>query len=288
MDPNLETPAKRNELTKSNMSKNKITFIAAVLVASFISAGAFADELGEKCRAVFNKNQKAVVTVEIVLKLSSSGRSQERKQEITGTVIDPSGLTVVALSACDPTDFYQRMYGQAGKVEIEVNDIKLLLEDGTEVSSEIVLRDKDLDLAYIRPKSKPTAPMTAVDLGKSGSAQPFDEVVAINRLHRAASRAYAGSLERVCAVVQKPRTFYIPDSTMSATTMGSPALLLNGNVLGIFVLRAVSPSGGDADATAIIIPAEDVLKGAKQAPEAKGDSEKKDEPKDQKESTEKK
>jgi hypothetical protein len=31
--------------------------------------------------------------------------------------------------------------------------------------------------------------------------------------------------------------------------------------------------------TSIILPAEDVLKGAKQAPEAKGDSEKKEEPK---------
>jgi hypothetical protein len=37
--------------------------------------------------------------------------------------------------------------------------------------------------------------------------------------------------------------------------------------------------------TSIILPAEDVLKGAKQAPEAKGDSEKKEAPK---ESTEKK
>jgi S1-C subfamily serine protease len=258
-----------------------IALTLALLLAGF-AAPIQADDLAEKSRAILTKNQHAVVTVEIVLKLSysSSGRTstpQERKQEITGTIVDPSGLTVVALSACDPADVYQRMASaQSGyKIETEVSDLKLLLEDGTELPAEIVLRDKDLDLAYLRPKTKPASPMTAVDLGKSGTAEPFDEVVAINRLHRAASRAYSGSLERICAVVQKPRTFYIPDSTMSATTMGSPAFLMNGNVLGLFVLRAVSPSGGDADATAIIIPAEDVLKGAKQAPEAKGDSEKK-------------
>ena len=40
-------------------------------------------------------------------------------------------------------------------METEVNDIKILLEDGAEVPAEIVLRDKDLDLAFIRPKAKP-------------------------------------------------------------------------------------------------------------------------------------
>jgi hypothetical protein len=105
----------------------------------------------------------------------------------------------------------------------------------------------------------------------------LDEVVALNRLNSAASRAYSASLERISAVVQKPRTFYIPDSTMSATTMGSPAFLMNGNCLGVFVMRAVSSTSGRANLTAIILPADDILKGAKQAPEAKADGEKKDE-----------
>ena len=46
--------------------------------------------------------------------------------------------------------------------------MKILLDDGTEVPAEIVLRDKDLDLAFIRPKAKPASPMTSVDLTKSG------------------------------------------------------------------------------------------------------------------------
>lgn len=263
--------------------KQFLTVIPSLLLIAAPVTSLHADETADKARAVFNKNHEAIVTVEIVLKMSYSipGRPstpQERKLEITGTIIDPSGLTVVALSACDPADVYKRMMsGQSQyKIETEVSDVKLLLQDGTEVASEIVLRDKDLDLAYIRPKTKPSSPMTYVDLSKSGSAQVFDEVVALNRLRRAASRAYSGSLERICAVVQKPRTFYVPDSTMSATTMGSPAFLMNGEVLGMFVLRAVSPDGDSADATAIILPAEDILKGAKQAPEAKGDSEKKE------------
>jgi S1-C subfamily serine protease len=260
------------------------------LVALTFALGNFvaplrADEIADKGRAIFNKNQHAVVTVEVVLKItySSGGQAsppQETKQEATGTVIDPSGLTVLALSACDPGDLYQRMAEQSRyKVETEVSDIKIMLDDGTELPAEIVLRDKDLDLAYVRPKTKPASPMTAIDLSKSAPAQVLDEVIALNRLNRAVSRAYSASVERISAVVQKPRTFYIPDSTMSATTMGSPAFMLNGDVLGIFVMRAVSPAGGRANLAAIILPAEDILKGAKQAPEVKPEAEKKEEPK---------
>ena len=252
-----------------------------------------ASELAEKGREIFNQNQHAVVTVQVVLKLSSGGRSRENRQEITGTVVDPSGLTVLALSAADPNEMYQRMVADQGsqdQLETEVTDLKILLADGTEVPAEIVLRDKDLDLAFIRPKSKPASPMAAVDLSKSTPVQLLDEVITLNRLNSAAGRAYAASVERISAVIQKPRTFYIPDSSMTATTLGSPAFALDGKVVGLFVMRAVSSkSGGNLtirdNMTSIILPAEDVLKGAKQAPEAKGGEEKKEAPK---ESSEKK
>jgi S1-C subfamily serine protease len=256
--------------------------IASILLSAFLATTTRASELGDKGREIFNKNRLAVVTVQVVVKTSNQGRSRESRQEITGTVVDPSGLTVLALSACDPTEMYRRLYEES-KVEFEVADVKILLEDGTELAAEIVLRDKDLDLAYVRPKTKPASPMTAVDLSKSAPAQVLDEVVTINRLNKAASRAYAASFEHISAVIQKPRTFYIPDSSMSTTTLGSPAFTMDGKILGLLVMRAINSAGDGNDTrqnvTAIIIPADDVLKGAKQAPEAKGDSEKKDEPK---------
>jgi hypothetical protein len=240
-------------------------------------------DLAEKGREILNKNQHAIVTVPVVLKLSSGGgggQSREYKQEITGTVVDPSGLTVVALSACDPTEMSRRMSPE-NKMESEVTDVKILLDDGTELSSEIVLRDKDLDLAFLRPKTKPSSPMTALDLSKSGTAQVLEDVITLNRLNKAVSRAYAASTEQISAVVQKPRTFYVPDSGLSTTTLGCPAFLPDGKLVGIFVMRAVSGGSGNyrENLSSIILPAEDVLKAAKQAPEAKVDSEKKEESK---------
>jgi S1-C subfamily serine protease len=265
-----------------------ILVAAALLGLRFVSP---ADEVSEKGREIFKKNQNAVVTVQLVQKMTSSssgraGESQEAKQDITGTVVDPSGLTVLALSSTDPTEMYRRMYGDRYKVDVEVSDVKILLDDGAEIPAEIVLRDKDLDLAFIRPKVKPASPMAAADFARSSPAQVLDAVITLNRLGRAAGRAHCASVEHISAVVSKPRTFYIPDSAMTATSSGSPAFALDGNIVGVFVMRALSVGGSGAgmnnfrpdNVTSIILPAEDVAKAARQAPEAKGDEPKKEEP----------
>ncbi len=270
---------------------SSLSLFALILALATVTAPGRADELAEKGREIFKKNQHAVVTVQVVLKMSYSGtsRSSENRQEITGTVVDPSGLTVLALSACDPSEMYQRMMPEQSKLETEVTDLRILLDDGTEIPAEIVLRDKDLDLAFIRPKAKPASPMAAVDLTKSVPAQLLDQVITLNRLNSAAGRAYAASVERISGVIQKPRTFYIPDSTMTATTLGSPAFALDGNLVGVMVMRAVNAKGGSGrnyrdNMTSIILPAGDVLKGAKQAPEAKGEPDKKEVSKESKDS----
>jgi S1-C subfamily serine protease len=248
-----------------------------------------ADEAADKGGEIFQKNQHAVVTVEVVLKTSrgDSSQSSESKQDITGTVLDPSGLTVVALSACDPSELYQRMMGDdysKYKVETEITDLKLLLDDGTEIPAEIILRDKDLDMAFVRPKLKPANPMAALDLTQNSKAKVLEQVIALNRLNSAAGRAYSASVERVSAVIQKPRTFYIADGAMTSTTLGAPVFSLNGNVLGMVVMRAVSSKGTGSRSvrdsiTPIILPAEYVLKAAKQAPESKPEADKKEEAK---------
>src|SRR3954464_4272762 len=86
------------------------------LAAAFIccAAGVMADDIAEKGRAILTKNQHAVVTIELVLKSKISipgagGQSSESRSDVTGTVIDPSGLTVLSLSATDPGQLIQNI-----------------------------------------------------------------------------------------------------------------------------------------------------------------------------------
>ena len=261
---------------------SRIVLLALLLVCPSLPSRA--DELAAKGRAILERNQDTVVTVQVVLKTSSSGQaSRETKQDITGTVVDPSGLTVLALSACDPNEMLQRIMPEEFSkynVQSEVSDLRILLEDGTDIPAEIILRDKDLDLAFIRPKTKPSSPMTAVDLGKSSPAQVLDQVLALSRLNSAAGRACAASSERISAVIKRPRKFYIPETSPTATMPGAPAFSLDGNILGVFVTRAISLKAGSArdmrnSVTPIILPADEILKAAKQAPDAKADGDKK-------------
>jgi len=245
-----------------------------------------ADDLAEKGRAIFKKNQHSVVTVQLVLnsKMSFGGRggeANESRQDVTGTIVDPSGLTVLSLSATDPTALLQNMMSGLSdgdskfKMESELSDVKILLDDGTEVPAEVVLRDKDLDLAFIRPKAKLTTPMNALDLNNPAKAEILDQVVALNRLGSAAGRSYSAAIERISAVVQKPRLYYIPDSAMTTTTLGAPAFTLDGKALGIFVMRSTKSKGGGGlgmfggqpeNVTSIIVPIADISKAAKQVP----------------------
>jgi S1-C subfamily serine protease len=246
-----------------------------------------ADDLADKGRAIFKQHQHAVVTVQIVLKSKFSmagrgGEANESRQDVTGTVVDPSGLTVLSLAATDPSQMLQTIMAGGSdedskfKMETELSDVKILLDDGTELPAEVVLRDRDLDLAFIRPKTKVTTPLTALDLTKSAKAEILDQVIALNRLGNAAGRAYAASVERISAIVQRPRLFYVPDASMTTTALGAPAFTLEGKPLGIFVMRAIKGKAGGGslfsiqpdNVTAIILPADDILKAAKQAPAA--------------------
>jgi S1-C subfamily serine protease len=254
---------------------------------ALLAAPSRADELADKGRAVFKNNQHVVVTVSVVIKSKFSmggfgGPANESRQDLTGTVLDPDGLTVLALSATDPGQMVQNLMSGLSdddtkfKMETELSDVKILLDDGTEVPAEVVLRDKDLDLAFVRPKAKPASPMAALDLTQAAKAELLDQVIALNRLGSAAGRAYAASIERISAIVQHPRLFYVPESSLTTTTLGAPAFTLEGKPLGIFVMRSTKSHGSALgmlsmrpdNLTGIIVPAEDVLKAAKQAPAA--------------------
>jgi len=269
-------------------TKLKRTALAlAGLLAVLTSTAARGDELADKGRAIFTKNKQAVVTVQLVLKNKFSGggagasQATESKTDATGTVIDPSGLTVVSLSATDPSQLLQNMMSAMSegdakfKMESELSDLKILLEDGTEVPAEVVLRDKDLDLAFIRPKAKPATPMTAIDLATGGKAEVLDQLVALNRLGNAAGRSYAAAEERISAVVLKPRLFYIPQTSSTPTTLGAPAFTLDGKPLGVFVMRSLKGKGSmnmlnmqPENVAGIILPAAEILKAAQQVPAA--------------------
>jgi len=252
-------------------------------LALCISIAAHAGELEEKGREVLAKYKGTVVTVQLVIKqqMSFGGQShdEEMKTEALGTVISPDGLTVLALSATDPMSVLKNMMGNmASQFEgtTQLADINILMLDDTEIPAKVVLRDKDLDLAFILPTEKPATPMEYVDLADSGDVQTLDQVVAITRMGKVVQRVHSASFERIEAIVEKPRKFYVPGGDPTNTGQGSPAFTLDGKIVGIFVIRSVPSDGsmggmmgalggGATNVAPILLPASDIAEGASQA-----------------------
>jgi hypothetical protein len=262
------------------------TLLTAVIFAA-LRFPAFADDAAEAGRRVLSKNQNAVVTVKLVVaySVSYSGRDQqsESKTEAVGTVIDPSGLTVISLTAIDPSAMMKaRMHSAQAdlKIESEVKDTKIVLADGTEFAAEVALRDKDLDVVFLRPTEKPAKPFAAIDLTKAAKPQILDQVICLNRLGKVANRVASVSIERIDALIERPRPFYVLGYGGSSG-VGSPVFATSGALVGIILIRN-APADGEANVASlfsggsgslgilpVVVPAADLIEDAKQAMEAK-------------------
>jgi S1-C subfamily serine protease len=158
----------------------------------------------------------------------------------------------------------------------EPSDVKLRLPDGKELPARIVLRDEDLDLAFLRPTTRPDKPLVAIDLADEGRPALLDPVVVLSRLGRVGGWTPAASLQTIGAIIERPRTFYVIE-TGSASSVGTPAFTAAGKVVGLLTMRSVQSgrpgmfsmvSGSEGlGLLPVILPAADVRDIAQQAPE---------------------
>ena len=86
-----------------------------------------------------------LISLAVMAAAGSTLFAQVDAATLSGSVTDPSGAM---------KDAYTRAITARGgdisqlKFESEISDVKIVLADGTEIPADVVLRDKDLDLAY--------------------------------------------------------------------------------------------------------------------------------------------
>ena len=185
-----------------------------------------APDLESTARSTAEQSGKAVVTVRLVLKLKVGGQEHEQKMEVPGVVIDPSGAIRRMVDS-------QR---QRVTLESEVKETVILLEDGTELDAALVLKDSDLDLAFIRPRDAGLK-LPAVTLRpRSGTVPLLTHIFVLGRLGKLGNRALAVATGEVRAYVRGPAPYYLTDGETSAFA-SSLAYTGDGVPLGLFVKR---------------------------------------------------
>jgi S1-C subfamily serine protease len=237
-------------------------------------------------RELVKKWQDAVVHVRVVIKLRMSMKGREVRSsddtvEAVGTVIDAGGLTVVSLGSINPGGMMTKLMGAGGNEGLEIvsepTDVKLRLSDGREIPATIVLRDEDLNIAFIRPTAAPDKPFVAINLADAAQPAMLDEVIVFGRMGRVGGWAPSAALRDIGGIILKPRTFYVLAG--DASGVGTPAFLPNGKVVGVLTVRQIATERASPLAAmngteglgllAVILPAADVLETAKQATEKK-------------------
>lgn len=259
---------------------------ATIMMVGLLASPAWAQSPEERvaARDAVGKNGDAIVTVMATLKarMTREGRDNpapDQAVRASATVIDPSGLTVVALSAIDPGNVINKTPAVTqGNMTFttELVDVKMRLADGKEIPARVVLRDSDLDLLFVKPTTAPAAPMAAVQ-SNAPSLAIMDAVVVVQRLGELTGWKPSAAFGAVEVVVEKPRTFYIIATLTSGSSTGAAVFDARGLFAGIVTLRASDDSKtnalnglqGNALQTLglmpVVVPAADIREVAKQA-----------------------
>ncbi|MCX6922882.1 MAG: serine protease [Verrucomicrobia bacterium] len=239
------------------------------------------DDLNAAARKILTNKQDSVVWISAIAKTSFTATGakdsamnvpdQESKVEALATIIDPSGLAVTMLSQVDPG---RNVSGRSvrtaqGVVKVEASstlkEVKVIMPDGTEIPAEIVMKDADLDLAFVRIKASSKeakgVAFQAVDLKDSAPGGILDEVVTISRMDEVLNRVPSVARGQINTITKKPHQFLRAGGAIG----GCPTFLVNGKLLGITAARLVTGKSP----WAVIIPAADVLEIAEQAKNVK-------------------
>jgi hypothetical protein len=269
-----------------------IRHLTLALAATTAFATASTAELRDTAKKLSDSHKDAVVWLSVLAKTSMgaegevpaqikaalAGQDKEEKSEITGTVIDASGLIVTALGGLDKSSMVdgQTVNTPMGEIKLkaqsEIKEIKVIMADGSEVPADLVMKDEDLGLAFVKVRSDSEeakgVEFKAIDLADSAPGALLDECIALGRLDESLNREPSLLTSEISGMTVRPRMFY----RVNTDAIGCPVFLANGKLLGVSVLR--NPKGGASrngqiQVSPVILPAADVAKVAAQAKEAK-------------------
>ncbi len=221
-------------------------------------------------RSLLEKHAECVtwVSVTVRVEVSTGGRSmpaQEQKLEALGTVISKDGLTVLSLNTVDPTsNILSRLRNPGASVQVKYTEVLILMKDGTEVPAKLLLKDIDLDLAFVLPIADSIeiqdginfSPVPTAKKPSKNSLQVLDEVVSVSKLGRNLYRQSTLRRGWVNAVIEKPRKYFVIENI----GLGTPIFSRFGEWLGVVVYKMDRgrPSG------VVTLPSDDILEIAEQ------------------------
>jgi len=199
--------------------------LAFVAPAPVTPAPALTNNDGGVYESVAESVAPAIVAVKFVMAMEGAGENQDN--EIHGVLIDPSGIVLVSSAS---------MFGVEGMgMSIRPQEIKILVGDDTAgLEAEVLVRDRERDLAWLRITEEIESPLPAIDFAAGAEASLGQTLLQVWKLDKFFDRAPYVSEGKVASRVSKPRTLFIASGEI---TIGLPVVNVDGAPLGFGVLQ---------------------------------------------------
>lgn len=248
-----------------------LTSVVVLAAVSLLPLGAAPQSDALAGRAIMNRYADAIVGIELVVTLrvkmgDREAPPREQRIEVNGTVISPTGLTVTTLAAVDPQATLEAMRGSSGARGMEIvgsefKEVKLRLADGKEVPARFVLKDADLDLAFMAPEANGTGKeYPHVKLEDAADGGVLNSYYYVARAPKTLQRVPLVRHTEIMGVVEKPRRLYLLNDQSPGTPVFDPA----GKVLGITLQHFANGNRTGL----VVLPSADIADMAKQAVDA--------------------
>ena len=233
--------------------------VLGFLSASLLLAQDAAQSVESTARKILNDYQDAIVWMNGTIKQGE----QNTSIQLTGTVVDESGIIVCSLRAIQP--FMMIVNNELKPAGSDADNFKVLTPDGKEVPAKLIMKDDDWDIAVIQiqtdsPEAKDIK-WKAIDLKKSSDIAILDKIIEMTRMDASGNRQPYIRIGSVVSLTTKPKKFFFTDGG----NLSCPVFAANGNVVGMAFSRSCKDNQGRIVMSRIVLPAADIQKVVDQA-----------------------
>ena len=239
----------------------KPTRLFLALFLALAVSGPISAEPADPVRGAAKQLVEARADASLVLTVTRKMQRGDKTFEIHAIPVNGEGLLVTSLKAIENNRLagvagLAAMMNQAGQAQDsgELTRVAWIRPDATEAEGELVLKDENLDLAFVRIRKDGDAALPPAPAAVGKAPGLLQEVISIHRLSAEFQREAALSMGRVSSLIQTPaELFQVPE----LNTVGSACYSLSGEWLGMVAL---------VQGQQVIVPAATIVGRAENAP----------------------
>ncbi len=198
---------------------------------------------------------RSVVAIKFVLKMEFGGfGDDENEQEVSGLMIDPSGLVLVSNMQFGGFLGMMQQYSGGSNLHASIKPEKIRVlvgEDTVGVDAKLIARDTELDLAWVKIEKAPDQPYEAVDFVASVAVSVGQLLYTVSHADKFFDRTPVVGELRIAGLAKKPRALLLPGGggggagMMGMGGMGSAVFTSAGEPVGVLVMQMPSREDGD-------------------------------------------